>query len=297
MLACATVDHCDVATALGSAPQLAARTQALTERIINHIARYPELSFVIGLSLLLPLMRWVLETVIYKPISRQILQRAKQERAPKMCESFWKMTAYGSMLLLELSIVHREAWFWRPKDYWVGWPNQPELPLMRLLFFAQLAYYISTTFTLALWEVPRSDYWVMQTHHCCTVVLIYYNYISGYQRWGCLIMMLHDINDVIMEIAKCLNYAELHAAANTVFALFVAAWAGLRLYAFPAILIRSTLFDSVRVLGYTPPHYNLLNSLLCVLCCFHVYWFGLILRVAYMTLRKGQGEDIREKED
>jgi hypothetical protein len=51
--------------------------------------------------------------------------------------------------------------------------------MMRLLFNAQLAYYISTTFTLALWEVPRSDYWVMQTHHCCTVVLIYYNYISG----------------------------------------------------------------------------------------------------------------------
>ncbi|GLC41179.1 hypothetical protein PLESTM_001163900 [Pleodorina starrii] len=214
-----------------------------------------------------------------------------------MCESFWKMTAYGSMLALEVAITHREPWFWRPKDYWVGWPNQPELPLMRLLFFSQLAYYLSTTFTLALWEVPRSDYWVMQTHHCCTVVLIYYNYISGYQRWGCLIMMLHDINDVIMEVAKCLNYAEQHAAANATFGLFVVAWAVLRLTAFPAVLIRSTLLDSVRVLGYTPPHHGLLNALLCVLYCFHVYWFGLILQVAYMALLKGRGEDIREKED
>jgi hypothetical protein len=52
-------------------------------------------------------------------------------------------------------------------------------PYMRLLFALQLAYYISTTFTLALWEVPRSDYWVMQIHHCCTVVLIAGNYLSG----------------------------------------------------------------------------------------------------------------------
>jgi hypothetical protein len=110
-------------------------------------------------------------------------------------------------------------------------------------------------------------------------------------------MMLHDINDVIMEVAKCLNYADMHAAANTVFAVFVAAWAALRLYAFPAVLVRSTLLDSVAVLGYTPPHHSLLNTLLCVLYCFHVYWFGLILRVAYMALTKGQGEDIREKEE
>ncbi|PNW70594.1 hypothetical protein CHLRE_17g726400v5 [Chlamydomonas reinhardtii] len=255
----------------------------------------------------MPLARWILCRPVGKELGGSKAQhnggapssKSKRtgQRVTKMCESFWKLTAYGSMLLLEVAIVHNEPWFWRPADYWVGWPNQPELPLMRLLFWVQLAYYISTTFTLALWEVPRSDYWVMQTHHCCTVVLIYYNYISGYHRWGCLIMMLHDINDVIMELAKCLNYAEQHMAANGAFAAFVLSWAALRLYAFPAILIRSTLFDSVRVLGYTPPHHGLLNTLLCVLCCFHMYWFGLILRVAYMTVVKGQGEDIREKED
>lgn len=109
-------------------------------------------------------------------------------------------------------------------------------------------------------------------------------------------MLLHDINDVIMEVAKCLNYSQLHAISNVAFAVFMAAWVALRLYAFPAVIIRSTLFDSVRVLGYTPPHHGLLNTLLCVLVCFHVYWFGLILRVAFITLRKGHGEDIREKE-
>jgi hypothetical protein len=38
-----------------------------------------------------------------------------------------QLTAYGSMLSLEVLIVHREPWFWQPRDYWVGWPTQPEL--------------------------------------------------------------------------------------------------------------------------------------------------------------------------
>lgn len=99
------------------------------------------------------------------------------------------------------------------------------------------------------------------------------------------------------QVAKCLNYASQPLAANAVFVLFVASWVGLRLYAFPAYVIRSTLLDSRRVLGYTPPHYWLLNGLLCALCVIHVYWFGLILRVLWMTVTAGQAKDIREDDD
>jgi hypothetical protein len=110
-------------------------------------------------------------------------------------------------------------------------------------------------------------------------------------------MMLHDVNDVLMEIAKCFNYADITSAANAVFVLFMISWAALRLTVFPMVLIRSTLFDSVRVLSYRPPCYVLLNCLLCVLVVFHVYWFGLIVKVAIGTLRQGKAEDIREKDE
>lgn len=38
-----------------------------------------------------------------------------------------QLTAYGTMVFLELTIIWREEWFWKPRDYWVGWPNHPEL--------------------------------------------------------------------------------------------------------------------------------------------------------------------------
>lgn len=251
----------------------------------------------------MPVIRWVLETAVFRPFATFTLTRGGRSltkaapRITKMSESLWKLTAYGTMVFLELTIIWREEWFWKPRDYWVGWPNHPELPLMRLLFHCQLAYYGATTFMLGLWEVPRSDYWVMQTHHVCTLVAIYLNYMSGYQRWGCLIMLLHDTTDVIMEVAKNLNYADFELASTSVFVMFMVSWVALRLTAFPFVLIRSTMFDSTRVLGYTPPYHGVLNALLCVLCCFHVYWFGLILQVAINTVKQGKSKDIREQED
>ncbi len=128
---------------------------------------------------------------------------------------------------------------------------------------------------------------------CCPALV----YVRRYQRWGCLIMLLHDTTDVIMEVAKNLNYAGFDLASTSVFVLFMLSWAALRLTAFPFVLIRSTLFDSTRVLGYTPPYHGVLNALLCVLCCFHVYWFGLIVRVAVNTVKQGKSKDIRELED
>lgn len=119
----------------------------------------------------------------------------------------------------------------------------------------------------------------------------------SYTRVGCVIMLLHDINDVLMETAKSLNYARFDLAATTIFASFVASWAGLRIYAFPAYIIRSTLLEVTHELGYRPPHYLLMNALLLALYAIHLYWFCLILRIAWIKLTTGQAKDIREDDD
>ena len=49
---------------------------------------------------------------------------------------------------------------------------------MKVLYVFQQAYYISTTFMLACWEVPRKDSNVMMLHHFMTVVLISLSYTN-----------------------------------------------------------------------------------------------------------------------
>lgn len=89
----------------------------------------------------------------------------------------------------------------------------------------------------------------MGLHHVLTIVLIGACLHCDYTRSGCVIMLLHDINDVVMETAKICSYANWHVLANCMFVVFILCWIALRLIAFPAIIIKSTLFESVEVIG------------------------------------------------
>jgi len=77
-------------------------------------------------------------------------------------------------------------------------------------------------------------------------------------------------------------------------------WFATRIYAFPFIVIRSTLFESrsraAEVGVDLKPHYAILNGFLIFLFVLHVYWSYLIVRIAVRQLTHGDAEDIREGE-
>jgi hypothetical protein len=109
-------------------------------------------------------------------------------------------------------------------------------------------------------------------------------------------MMLHDINDVLMELAKICDYSKLDLLAHGIFILFFISWIALRMVTFPAVILQSTLFEVVDVLGFRPPFWAVINCGFMLLYCIHVYWFCLILRVVWRIIRTGKGADVREEE-
>ena len=123
--------------------------------------------------------------------------------------------------------------------------------------------------------------------------------MRAFYRAGVFVMLLHDAVDVLLEAAKVAKYCRAEDAATGIFAAFAVAWAALRLFVFPAMVVRSTLFELPAALGAgcTRPMWLGFNGALLALLALHVYWFGLILRVAYMKLATGQGRDVREDGD
>lgn len=57
--------------------------------------------------------------------------------------------------------------------------------------------------------------------------------------------MLHDINDIFLELAKMFRYSRTPILPNFWFALFLLSWIVTRLAIFPNWIIRSTLFDTL----------------------------------------------------
>lgn len=77
-------------------------------------------------------------------------------------------------------------------------------------------------------------------------------------------------------------------------------WFATRIYAFPFIVIRSTLLESYKrakqVNVSIEPHATILNGFLIFLFVLHLYWSYLIVRIAVRQLTHGDAEDIRETE-
>ena len=90
---------------------------------------------------------------------------------------------------------------------------------------------------------------VMGLHHAITGILIGLCLLCDFTRMGSVILLLHDVNDVIMEMAKICSYTSRHSIANCLFVVFIACWFALRLVVFPAIILRSTIYESFNVIG------------------------------------------------
>jgi hypothetical protein len=119
----------------------------------------------------------------------------------------------------------------------------------------------------------------------------------SFWRVGALVMALHDACDVLMEAAKAFNYTKRDEAATAAFVAFLVAWAALRLTALPLMVVRSALFELPEVLGGRPAMWWGFCGGLLLLVALHVYWFTLIVRVAYLRVVTGDGRDLREEDE
>ncbi|CAN0419907.1 unnamed protein product [Ascophyllum nodosum] len=80
----------------------------------------------------------------------------------------------------------------------------------------------------------------MLVHHLATLFLLTFSWLTSLARIGTLIMLCHDVSDVLMETAKLFNYAQkrypwCHLAADGVFLVFAAVFGFSRLYIFPLL--------------------------------------------------------------
>eukprot|EP00879_Flechtneria_rotunda_P020173 GHRR01021214.1.p1 GENE.GHRR01021214.1~~GHRR01021214.1.p1 ORF type:complete len:255 (+),score=47.31 GHRR01021214.1:334-1098(+) len=234
---------------------------------------------------------------IWQQSDLKLTAERMQRSMEKFSESLWKLTAYVSFFAIGSVALWGQPWVFDTWQFWEGWPNHAFSLPMQLLYTLELGFYISSIFMILCWEVRRKDFAVMFSHHVITTVLIASSLYFSFWRVGTLVMLLHDANDVLMEAAKLAKYCRKEDLSTGLFLVFVVAWLGLRLICFPAMVIRSTVFELPIVLDGRPPMHYMFNALLTTLFALHCYWFTLILRVVWLTLTTGETQDIREDDD
>ena len=73
-------------------------------------------------------------------------------------------------------------------------------------YMLEMAFYWSLLFT-QFTDVKRKDFWEMFIHHIATLALLTLSWSNQMHRMGSLVLMVHDLADHWMELAKLCKYA------------------------------------------------------------------------------------------
>ena len=163
----------------------------------------------------------------------------------------------------------------------------------QFIYFAELAWYIGGFISLLL-DPKKKDFKQMAVHHVATIVLLGGSCFVGQHQIGAVVYFLHNISDPFLHWAKLLNYigpALLGGdfLCNLAFLGYMLSFFVTRLVYYPYLMYTAEFAGPGWGRGGQPNTWAeaILIRFLVVLFPIHLYWFSLIVRVAYKSLTVG----------
>lgn len=216
-----------------------------------------------------------------------------EKKITKFIEALWRTIFYSVFVVVGMRTLlfpDVASWVLDGRELCIGWPEE------HVASEAVLQYYyieLGAYFHQLLWtEVSRSDSVEMIAHHLITIALLVLSHAANFNRYGSMLLILHDISDVFLESAKCFNYVSqvprwkhFHIACDVLFGGFVITFFVCRLVLFPKVfLVNSFAYCVHEYFGFHFYFAPLILSLLFLLFCLHIFWFYLTIKMIFRLL-------------
>lgn len=213
--------------------------------------------------------------------SRNMHENKTQALLKKFSETFYRCFTYTCLWGYGAYVLSDKVWLREPKQAFVGFPMQDMTMDVLVYYLLELSFYCSLLWSL-LKDHRRKDFLEHCIHHAATVWLIVFSYTCNYIRIGTLVMFLHDVSDILLESAKCFNYAKNEQGANLIFGAFVVVFIGTRNYLYPKMVLYTSLYDIYAIDGFEgyPIYYGFIGFLF-VLQILNIFWTWSIFRMVY----------------
>ncbi len=269
-----------------------------------------------GLFLAFLVLRFLAFNYVYPPIAKKALgPHADPKNVRKFYESAWRTVLYGfsacwcvSTLLLD---DFNYSWVVDSSKLWLGWPridqNEGGVREIYIVYFAMYLHELVFVFI----DSAGDDFVAMVTHHIVTMTLLLASWLCNLTRIGALITILHDVSDLLLQAAKCFNYAKvlnprMELVADALFVGFAISFYWLRLGIFPMYPLYSVFSGEVcRFIACIEPPFTMFKCwssgvvlfflpLLTSLQVLQIFWGWKLAKAVYRKVVLGKLEDVRD---
>ncbi|KAF2084642.1 acyl-CoA-dependent ceramide synthase, partial [Saccharata proteae CBS 121410] len=231
--------------------------------------------------------------------------RAKQARFMEQMYTAVYFFIFGIYGLIVMS--RTPVWYFNPVGMYEGFPHRSHEPLFKAYYLLQASYWAQQIIVLLLMlEKPRKDFKELVMHHIITLALIWCSYRFHFTYMGVAVYITHDVSDFFLATSKVLNYLDF-PFVGVYFGLFIGVWTYLRHYINLRILwsMIDGTFSSIGPfeLNWETQQYKcwisqyITFALLASLQALNLFWFFLILRIAYRFLRTKEAKDERSDDE
>lgn len=232
--------------------------------------------------------------------SSLVLGMKNKVKSKKFCETALYFLFYVLSTLWGMLVLYFESWPLQTKFFWIDYPRHSLSHFFKYYYIFQFAFYLHQSIVLTLLDGKRKDYIELGIHHMVTLGLISISYILRHFRIGLVILVIHDLSDVFLNLAKCFHYVEMKALTDITFGVF----------AFVFFVTRLVLFPKVAYsIWWEPQLYHTDISLyslqlyfwklaLLILQILHIFWFSTITRmIVDSIILGGVKKDARSDSD
>jgi len=265
---------------------------------------------------------WVWDTLFCAPLCQYLVraQHLQVKNVDKCRESLWKNVAVATFFCMGLTIGWKEPWFMNRALYFEQWHGSSNFTpeLMRWYYTLYGAYFLQgMDFILSItgeyYQVKRKDNREMLVHHASTLCLMLFSYFIDFTRVGVCVLMIHDVNDLLLETAKIFVYLDWKVLADVMFGIFAVVWYIARWWFYATNIVFGVYYDSYEQVllkiyeeggygGYSSNAWFMIyvsfNVLLMTLLALHIYWGYLIGVMVLRALLTGEVEkDIRSESE
>jgi len=256
-----------------------------------------ELYNVVVIAIAFGLAKYIIEMFILKKLAYSIFiapvesQNHSSKTANPTCLNKAKLTAskfqatgfrffmHSVITVMGVVSAYNSTWFWNSKLWFIEGYNVELSAYNRAHYLVDAGAYLFQLFSVNF-ETKQSDYIMMVLHHVVTLTLIGISYWMRQTRVGEVVMLLHDICDPALELAKLFLYLDYAQLRDFFFSVFALLFVICRDITFPLLVLRGIVVDAYLPDGTRPDMVYECLFFLSILQVLNFIWTYMIYRSA-----------------